>query len=135
MMTNFVITYTGGRMLESETDKKEVLNAWEDKYGRIGNALVVAGSSFDPNAKGAGRVVLTNTAPGAVSLALEPNEVPGFELALDKTNIAQGQSAVLSIGYVPSKDRKPAPALVKIVVSPTQQVIPIRIAFTGSPAQ
>ena len=91
--------------------------------------------SFDLNTKGAGRVVVTNTMPGAVSLILEPKEIPGFELALDKTALAQGQSAVLSIGYVPSKDRKPAPALVKIVVSPTQQVIPIRIAFTGSFAQ
>ena len=72
---------------------------------------------------------------GAVSLVLEPKEIPGFELALDKASITQGQSAVLSIGYVPSKDRKPSPALVKIVVSPTDQEIPIRIGFTGSSAQ
>jgi hypothetical protein len=91
--------------------------------------------SFDVNTKGVGRVVVTNTMPGAVSLVLEPKELPGFELALDKTDIAQGQSAVLSIGYVPSKDRKPAPALVKIVVSPTEQEIPIRIGFTGSSTQ
>jgi hypothetical protein len=91
--------------------------------------------SLDVNTKEGGRVVVTNTAPGGVSLALEPKEIPGFELALDKTALAQGQSAVLSIGYVPSKDRKPSPALVTIVVSPTQQEIPIRIAFTGSSTQ
>jgi len=91
--------------------------------------------SLDVNTKEGGRVVVTNTAPGGVSLVLEPKEIPGFELALDKTALAQGQSAVLSIGYVPSKDRKPSPALVTIVVSPTQQEIPIRIGFTGSPAQ
>lgn len=91
--------------------------------------------TFDDSTRGVGRVVVTNTMPGAVSLVLDPKEVPGFELALDKTEIAQGQSAVLSIGYVPSKDRKPSPALVKIVVSPTEQEIPIRIGFTGSSTQ
>jgi hypothetical protein len=91
--------------------------------------------SLDVNTGGVGRVVVTNTMPGAVSLALEPREIPGFEIALDKTSVAQGQSAVLSIGYVPSKDRKPSPALLKIVVSPTQQEIPIRIGFTGSSTQ
>jgi hypothetical protein len=91
--------------------------------------------SLDVNTKAVGRVVVTNTMPGAVSLVLEPQEIPGFELALDKTSLSQGESAVLSIGYVPSKDRKPSPAVVKIVVSPTDQQIPIRIGFTGSPAQ
>jgi hypothetical protein len=91
--------------------------------------------SFDVNTKGVGRVVIANAMPGAVSLVLEPKEVPGFEIALDKTSIAQGQTAVLSIGYVPSKERKPLQALVKIVVSPTEQEIPIRIGFTGSSAQ
>jgi hypothetical protein len=91
--------------------------------------------SLDVNTKGVGRVVVTNTMPGAVSLVLEPQEIPGFDLTLDKTSLAQGESAVLSIGYAPSKDRKPLPAVVKIVVSPTDQQIPIRIGFTGSPAQ
>jgi hypothetical protein len=91
--------------------------------------------SFDVNTRRVGRVVVTNTMPGAVSLVLEPKEIPGFELALDKTDIAQGQAAVLSISYVPSKDRKASPALVKIVVSPTEQEIPIQIVFTGSSAR
>jgi hypothetical protein len=91
--------------------------------------------SFDANTGGVARVVVTNTMPGSVSLVLDPKEIAGFELTLDKKDLAQGQSAVLSIGYVPSKDRKPSPVLVKIVVSPIQQEIPIRIGFTGSSAQ
>jgi hypothetical protein len=91
--------------------------------------------SFSVNKAGAGRVVVTNTMPGSVSLALQPDRVPGLDLALDKTDLAQGQSAVLSIGYVPSPDSDPRPALVKIVVSPTQQEIPIRIGFTGASTQ
>jgi hypothetical protein len=66
---------------------------------------------------------------------LDPKEIACFELTLDKKDLAQGQSAVLSISYVPSKDRKPSPAVVKVVVSPIEQEIPIRIGFTGSSAQ
>ena len=91
--------------------------------------------TFAPTSKGAERITLTNGLPGPISLTLEPNELPGFEFALDKTTVTQGQSAVLSVTYVPLKDRKPSPALVKIVVSPTQQEIPIRIGFTGSSAR
>jgi hypothetical protein len=91
--------------------------------------------SLDANTKGVARVLVTNTMPGAVSLILEPKEIPGFEFALDKDSITQGQSAVLSIGYVPSKDRQPSPSMVKIVVSPINQEIPIRIAFTSSSTQ
>jgi hypothetical protein len=91
--------------------------------------------SFDANTGGVARVVVTNTMPGSVALVLEPEVIPGFQLTLDKTSITQGQSAVLSIGYVPATDRKPSPALVKILVSPTQQEIPIRIGFTGSSSQ
>jgi hypothetical protein len=91
--------------------------------------------SFDANTGGVARVVVTNTMAGGVSLILEPKEIAGFELTLDKKDLAQAQSAVLSISYVPSKDRKPSPALVKIVVSPIEQEIPIRIGFTSSSVQ
>jgi hypothetical protein len=91
--------------------------------------------SLDANTKGVARVLVTNTMPGAVSLILEPKELPGLEFTLDKGSITQGQSAVLSIGYVPSKDRKPSPTMVKIVVSPINQEIPIRIGFTRSSGQ
>ena len=91
--------------------------------------------TFVPTSKGVERVMLTNGLPGPIFLTLEPKELPGFEFTLDKQDVGQGQAAVLSISYVPSKDRKPSPALVKIVVSPTRQEIPIRIGFTGSSAQ
>jgi len=51
MRTNYVMLYTGGRMPESETEQESTLKAWEDWYGKIGNALVDAGNPFASRAK------------------------------------------------------------------------------------
>ena len=51
MMTNYVILYSGGKMPESETEQKQVLNAWDEWYGKVGKALVDAGNPFAPRAK------------------------------------------------------------------------------------
>jgi hypothetical protein len=51
MKTNYVILYSGGSMPESESEQKAVMQAWEDWYSRIGNALVDAGNPFGPRAK------------------------------------------------------------------------------------
>jgi hypothetical protein len=51
MKTNYVILYSGGSMPESESEQKAVMQAWEDWYSRIGNALVDAGNPFGPKVK------------------------------------------------------------------------------------
>ena len=51
MRTNYVILFSGGRMPESETEQEATLKAWEEWYGRIGNALVDAGNPFGSRAK------------------------------------------------------------------------------------
>jgi hypothetical protein len=51
MKTNYVILYSGGSMPESESEQKAVMQAWEDWYSRIGNALVDAGNPFGPRTK------------------------------------------------------------------------------------
>ena len=51
MRTNYVMLYTGGRMPESETEQEATLKAWEDWYGKIGNALVDAGNPFASRTK------------------------------------------------------------------------------------
>jgi hypothetical protein len=84
---------------------------------------------FDPQAPGTDHVVVTNQMPGSVTLSLEPGSLPGLDLKLDRTSLKQGESAVLSIRYEPSQERKPASAVVRIAVSPTEQVIPVRIQF------
>ena len=51
MKTNYVILYSGGSMPESESEQQAAMQAWEDWYSRIGNALVDAGNPFGPRAK------------------------------------------------------------------------------------
>jgi hypothetical protein len=51
MMNNFVILYSGGRMAESETEQKQVMQAWEDWFGKVGKGLVDAGNPFSSKAK------------------------------------------------------------------------------------
>jgi hypothetical protein len=51
MKTNYVILYSGGSMPETESEQKAVMQAWDDWYSRIGNALVDAGNPFGPMAR------------------------------------------------------------------------------------
>ena len=88
--------------------------------------------SFDPSAAGVNRVLVTNQMPGSISISLEPATLEGLDLQLDRTSLAQGQSAVLSIRYEPVKDRKPSAAVVRVVVSPLRMALPIQIRF-GAP--
>ncbi len=87
--------------------------------------------SFDPSAAGVNRVVVTNQMPGSISVSLEPAVLEGLDLKLDRTSLAQGQSAVLSIRYEPAKDRKPSAAVVSVVVSPWGMALPIQIRFAA----
>jgi hypothetical protein len=88
--------------------------------------------TFNPSAAATEKVVFTNQLPGEVSLSLEPARLDVLELKLDRDKLGQGQSAVLSIRYEPSTKRQPTEAVVRIVVSPTQQVIPVKILFVAS---
>ncbi len=85
--------------------------------------------TFNPSAPGTEKVVVTSQLPGEVSLSLEPARLDSIQMTLDREKIAQGQSAVLSIRYNPAANRKPADAMVRILVSPTQQEIPVKIQF------
>ena len=87
--------------------------------------------SFDPSSAGVNRVVVTNQMPGSISVSLEPEVLEGLDLKLDRTSLAQGQSAVLSISYEPAKDRKPSAAVVRVVVSPLGMALPIQIRFAA----
>jgi hypothetical protein len=91
--------------------------------------------TFDPATAGEQRVVVANGMPGRVTLTLQPAQLEGFELSLDRTSLEQGQSAALSIRYNPSPDRRPTAATVNVVVAPVFKTIPIQIRFgSSSPA-
>jgi hypothetical protein len=51
MKTNYVILYSGGSMPETESEQKAALQAWQDWYSHIGNALVDAGNPFGSQAR------------------------------------------------------------------------------------
>jgi hypothetical protein len=87
---------------------------------------------FDPDISSVQRVKISNSMPGSVTLALEPKSMTGIKLALDKAEITQGQSATLSISYEADKDARPSPVTVRIVVSPIDTEIPVRIEFAST---
>jgi hypothetical protein len=85
--------------------------------------------SFDPSAAAVNRVTVINQMPGSVSISLDPAVLPGLDLKLDRTSLAQGESAVLSIRYAPARNRKPSAAAVRVMVSPLGLALPIQIRF------
>lgn len=90
---------------------------------------------FDPGAVSSGQVKITNSLPGSVTLSIEGGGVAGLTFQLDRTELAGGQSAVLSLRYQPAEGRKPSPATIRIVVSPTGQEIPVQVSFGAQAAR
>jgi hypothetical protein len=90
--------------------------------------------TFDPNAAAADQVALTNQMPGSVTLAIEAREAPGLTFKLDRTTLNRGERAVLRVQYEPVQGRPPSATTVQIVVSPTDQVIPVKVLFSPAAA-
>ena len=72
------------------------------------------------------RVTLSNQMPGAVSLALEYHKVPGFEAALDKTDLKSGEQAVVTLSSTQKQD-PPKGMVVTVRAQPINQAIPIQV--------
>lgn len=85
--------------------------------------------TFSQGAKAEERITFTNSLPGSVDLSLAPAKLPGLEMKLDKQEIVKGETATLTIRYQPEEGLKPSPTVVKVIVSPVQQEIPIQIEF------
>jgi len=85
--------------------------------------------AFDAGVNAVQRIVVTNGMPGEISLKLAPAKIEGFEMTFDKTKVGAGQSATLSLSYQTSKERKPRPTVVNIIVEPIGHEIPIQIGF------
>ena len=81
------------------------------------------------------QVVVTNHLPGTVSLAVVPPRVPGLEVTLDRKDLNTNETATLQFRFdPPSKPPRPI-AMVLVRIYPTNQRIPIRVTFSGGPAQ
>lgn len=83
-------------------------------------------SSFEPATD---RITISNNMQGSIELSLDFAKPPGFEAKLDKTEVKAGESAHLDFKYSPVDKTPKETLIVKVHVSPTGQVIPIRITF------
>lgn len=50
-MSEYVLLYSGGKMPESDEEMAQVMQAWTDWMGSIGDALKDGGNPFTPAAK------------------------------------------------------------------------------------
>jgi hypothetical protein len=50
-MNKYLLLYSGGSMPQSETEQKQVLQAWDSWMGKLGKALLDGGDPFTPQAK------------------------------------------------------------------------------------
>lgn len=50
-MNKYLLLYAGGKMPESETEQKQVLDAWNAWMVKLGKALIDGGDPFTPHAK------------------------------------------------------------------------------------
>ncbi len=89
---------------------------------------------FDPGLPATAEVTLTNELPGSVELTLESRETKGLTFKLDRAALQRGERALLSIRYEPVEGYVPKAAAVQVVVSPTDQAIPVSVGFTSGGA-
>jgi hypothetical protein len=48
-MANYVLTYTGGGMAQTEVEREAAMAAWGAWFGTLGPAIVDAGNPFGPS--------------------------------------------------------------------------------------
>ncbi len=56
-------------------------------------------------------------------------------MKFDKEALGQGESAVLSVRYEPSKDSQPVDTLLRIFADPLRQAMPVQIRFSTAPTK
>jgi hypothetical protein len=71
-MSNFLLAYHGGKMPASPEEQREVMAAWNDWYGELGEAIIDGG-----NPVGA---TMTVASSGSVSAGGGANPVSGYTL-------------------------------------------------------
>jgi hypothetical protein len=80
--------------------------------------------------KSSAEAILTNRMQGNITLRLDYPGFKGLEIKLDKTELASGESAKISIQLNP-ENKAPKPTVTaQIHVEPTNQVLPLKVSFS-----
>ena len=74
-------------------------------------------------------VTISTQFAGTVSLKLQPIDLPGFEMKLDRTELKTGEKAVLSFQFAPGAKIPPHSLLAGITVQPINSLITVRVLF------
>lgn len=79
-------------------------------------------------------VRITNNFPGPVTLQVLYEQMPGLEVRVDSDKIESGGSTTLVIDHKPVSPTFKPEMLIRVLVQPTAQVIPIKLQFQVPPA-
>ncbi len=77
-------------------------------------------------------VQIENGMPGHIKLELECKVFEGLKVSLDKLDLGAREHATLTVDFDPIIRSMKPPVLARILVSPTGQVIPVRIEFAAA---
>jgi len=79
-------------------------------------------------------VTLTSNFPGKVKFQVVYDQMPGFEASLDTDELESGASTALTVHHKPMSPTLKSDVLIRIMVQPTSQIIPVRVTFQLPPA-
>ena len=86
-----------------------------------------------PSGKAAHEEVrIDNGMPGHIKLELDCKPFEGLTVSLDKTDLGAHEFATLTVDFDPVITSMKPPVLARILVSPTGQIIPVRIEFAAA---
>ena len=75
------------------------------------------------------QVTISSHLPGAITLRLQANDIPGVKITLDRTQLKPGESATLSFQAEPRPGVSRGAFTAVVVVAPINLAIPIHAAF------
>lgn len=79
-------------------------------------------------------ITFTSNFPGQVKLQVQHDQMPGFQAYLDTEALESGATATLTIDHKPTSPTHKPEILIRILVQPTAQVIPVKVTFQLPPA-
>jgi hypothetical protein len=113
---------TGGG-LPSMASAPDIQSLWKSVQADKSSVELSAGK------ESSGEVTISSKMPGAVTLRLDYSKTPGLEVALDRTELKSGEQAKMSLRFQPQKKPTARTVEVRVMVEPTNQLIPIAVTI------